>query len=68
MIGFRILQTNSITPKDIVQPFRNWVKILNFNGEIDINENFYNEYDLIMASVHRFPEKPLKILKIKAFL
>ena len=53
-------------PKDICTALKGTeVKILNFNGEIDINENFYNECDLIMASVHRFPGETSKDFKNK---
>ena len=31
------------------------VKILNFDGDLDLSEEFYKLSDLIMASVHRFP-------------
>tara|TARA_B110000008_G_scaffold274019_1_gene309171 strand:+ start:392 stop:1096 length:705 start_codon:yes stop_codon:yes gene_type:complete len=31
------------------------VKILNFDGDLDLTEAFYKASDLIMASVHRFP-------------
>ena len=54
-------------PNDVCKALKGTeVKILNFNGEIDINENFYKECDLIMASVHRFPGETSKEFKTKS--
>ena len=44
------------------------VKILNFEGELDMNENFYRESDLVMASVHRFPGETSKDFRNKKTL
>jgi putative hydrolase len=33
------------------------VKILNYHGDLDINDMIYDNSDLVMASVHRFPNE-----------
>ena len=63
-----VKQVDSL-PKNICRAIKGTeVKILNFNGEIDINENFYSECDLVMASVHRFPGESSEDFKNKKTL
>lgn len=39
------------------------VKVLNYHGDLDINNMIYDNSDLVMASVHRFPNERGNIMK-----
>ena len=44
------------------------VKVLNLNGDLDLNEDIEKKSDFIMASVHRFPGEKGNIIKKKSKL
>ena len=49
-------EVNNLKKKGLCQIFSGTeVKILNFNGDLDLNKNIENISDFIMSSVHRFP-------------
>ena len=48
-------EVNSLSQKKCIGLVGTEVKVLNFNGKIDLNENIKKKSDLIMVSVHRFP-------------
>ena len=50
-----IKEVNSLSKEKCEAMCGTEVKILNFEGDLDLTEEFYKISDLIMASVHRFP-------------
>ena len=50
-------EVNSLSIENCIGLVGTEVKVCDYNGKIDLNENINEKSDLVMVSVHRFPEK-----------
>ena len=48
-------EVNSLSIENCIGLVGTEVKVLDYNGKIDLNENINEKSDLVMVSVHRFP-------------